>query len=277
MKSYRIATLALVLGATVTACTASDQAPTDAAVNEVTFHANDYSFQGPDTISAGMTRFTLVNDGPGYHHIQLVRLDSGKTLADLETALKTPGTPPGWAVFMPGPNSPDPKATSTLTAEVAAGDYAVICVVDIPEMTPHFARGMVKGLTVTAATGPVAAAPTADVTMTMFDYNFTLSTPLTAGRHVIEVVNTGPQPHEVFIMRLAPGKTLEDFGKWMGAMQGPPPATAFGGTTFALPWVKSWIEVELTPGEYALLCFVPDAKDGKPHLEHGMVLPFTIN
>ena len=259
------------------ACTAAEQAPAEAAVNEVTFHTTDYAFQGPDTISAGMTRFTLVNDGPGYHHIQLVRLDSGKTLADLETALKTPGTPPAWAVFMPGPNVPDPKGTSTLTAEVAAGDYAVICLVDVPGMMPHFARGMVKGLTVTAGTGAIAAAPTADVTMTMFDYNFTLSTPLTAGRHVIEVVNTGPQPHEVFILRLAPGKTLDDFGKWMATMEGPPPGTALGGTTLALPGVKSWIEVDLAAGEYALLCFVPDAKDGKPHLEHGMVHPFTIS
>ncbi|MDA1081205.1 MAG: hypothetical protein O2973_05935 [Gemmatimonadetes bacterium] len=276
MTYPRIATLTALVGATLAACTASDQTPADTALNEVTFHANDYSFQGPDTISAGMTRFTLVNDGPGYHHIQLVRLDSAKTLADLETALKTPGMPPGWAVFMPGPNSPDPKGSSILTAEVAAGNYAVICVVDIPEMTPYFARGMVKGLTVTAGTGAMAAAPTADIVLTMFDYNFTLSTPLTAGRHVIEVVNTGPQPHEVFIMRLAPGKTLDDFGKWMATMEGTPPGTALGGTTFALPGVKSWIEVDFSPGDYALLCFVPDAKDGKPHLEHGMVQPFKI-
>ena len=27
----------------------------------------------------------------------------------------------------------------------------------------------------------------------------------------------------------------------------------------------------LTPGDYALICFVPDTKDGKAHLIHGMV------
>ena len=34
--------------------------------------------------------------------------------------------------------------------------------------------------------------------------------------------------------------------------------------------------VELTPGEYGLICFVPDAKDGKLHLMHGMMEQFKV-
>ena len=267
----------LVVGVLFAAgCTAAEQNVAPPAPNVVTIHTVDYAFHGPDTIPAGMTKFVLENAGPGYHHVQLVKLDSGKTLGDLEAALKSPGMPPAWAVFIPGPNSPDPKQTATLTTSVEAGNYAIICLIDIPEATPHFARGMVKGLVVTAGSAAIAASPTADVTMTMFDYNFTLSKPLTAGHQVIEVLNTGPQPHEVFILRLAPGKTLDDFGKWMGKMQGPPPGTAMGGTTAALPGAKTWIDVDLAPGDYALLCFVPDAKDGKLHMDKGMVHMFKI-
>ena len=36
------------------------------------------------------------------------------------------------------------------------------------------------------------------------------------------------------------------------------------------------VVVDLTPGEYALLCFVPDAGDGKPHVAHGMVRQVTV-
>ena len=43
------------------------------------------------------------------------------------------------------------------------------------------------------------------------------------------------------------------------------------------PGVTSYVRARLTPGNYMLLCFVPDAKDGKPHLEHGMVLPFSVS
>jgi hypothetical protein len=32
----------------------------------------------------------------------------------------------------------------------------------------------------------------------------------------------------------------------------------------------------MTPGNYVMLCFLPDAKDGKPHLDHGMVKEFTV-
>ena len=37
------------------------------------------------------------------------------------------------------------------------------------------------------------------------------------------------------------------------------------------------MHVDLEPGEYIALCFVPDANDGAPHLVHGMVLPFTVS
>jgi uncharacterized cupredoxin-like copper-binding protein len=33
---------------------------------------------------------------------------------------------------------------------------------------------------------------------------------------------------------------------------------------------------DFTPGEYALLCFLPDARDGKPHVAHGMVKQITV-
>jgi len=36
------------------------------------------------------------------------------------------------------------------------------------------------------------------------------------------------------------------------------------------------IPTTFTAGDYALLCFVPDAKDGKPHLAHGMVKQFSV-
>jgi hypothetical protein len=36
------------------------------------------------------------------------------------------------------------------------------------------------------------------------------------------------------------------------------------------------ITMDLTPGEYGLICFAPDAKDGKPHFTHGMMTQFTV-
>jgi hypothetical protein len=57
---------------------------------------------------------------------------------------------------------------------------------------------------------------------------------------------------------------------------GPPPGTIHGGLSGIMPGSHSFIEVDLPPGEYGLLCFLPDAKDGKPHFEHGMTKQTTV-
>lgn len=43
------------------------------------------------------------------------------------------------------------------------------------------------------------------------------------------VHNTGPQPHEVQLVQLAPGASLGDFMKWLEKMEGPPPGKPLGG------------------------------------------------
>jgi hypothetical protein len=257
------------------ACKA-DKAPAPAPIHEMAVTGSDFSFQAPDTVPAGVTHVSFTNRGPGLHHVQFVRLDSSKTLADLEAALKNPGPPPGWAVFSPGPNAPDPGTSSNATVELTAGNWAIICLVDVPGAVPHFAKGMVRALTVVPTPGEVAAMPPADVTLEIADYTFTLSKPLVAGKQVVRVVARGPQPHEVEIIRFEPGKTMNDLLKWFDKPEGPPPGHGIGGTTAQLTGEPVQFSVELAPGEYALVCFIPDAKDGKPHLAHGMVQPFKI-
>src|SRR4029079_15518430 len=60
----------------------------DPATHVAVVHAKDFSFDSPDSVTSGWTTFHFVNDGPNLHHAQLVRIDSGKTVADLEAALK---------------------------------------------------------------------------------------------------------------------------------------------------------------------------------------------
>ena len=254
----------------------------DPATHTATVHAKDFSFDAPDSISAGWTTFHLVNDGPNFHHIQLVRLDSGKTVQDLGEALKNPNAPPPrWAVFVGGPNAPSPGSASDATLNLQPGSYAMLCVVDIPGHVAHVAKGMVRPLTVTAASGAPAAEPNADVTITESDYKFDIPANITAGNHTFKIVNSGPQPHEVEIIRLAPGKTMKDFGEFMAKayadkVDGPPPGDGLGGITAMIPGGTEYFTANMTPGNYVMICFVPDMKDGKPHADHGMVKEFTV-
>ncbi|HYR07657.1 MAG TPA: hypothetical protein VEQ60_07805 [Longimicrobium sp.] len=247
-----------------------------AAPNLVTVTANEYAFAAPASIPAGLTTVRLVNQGKEMHHVQLVRLDPGHTVAELLELAKSEGEPiPAWARFVGGPNVHAPGAHSETTVELPAGEYALVCFIPSPDGVPHIAKGMVKPLTVTPASVE-AQAPAADVRLTLTDYAFNIAPELTAGRHTLQVTNAAAQPHEFVLMRLAPGKTAQDVLAWVQAMQGPPPATPMGGTSFLSAGESNLMTADFEAGEYALLCFVPDAKDGKPHVAHGMVRQITV-
>jgi len=239
-------------------------------------HAKDFAFDAPDTVTAGWTTFHLVNDGPSLHHVSLVRIDSGKTVADFEAAMKKPGPPPAWMVEAGGPNAPSPGGSIDASLNLAPGTYMIVCFVDIPDGVPHFMKGMTHPLTVLPATATAGAEPTADMTVELADYSFVPPATITSGKHTFKVVNKGPQVHELELIRLAPGKTVKDVAAWIAKADGPPPAEALGGISGMHSGMTEYFTADLTPGNYAMLCFIPDAKDNKPHLAHGMVKEFAV-
>ncbi|MGH7701578.1 MAG: hypothetical protein ACREMO_00650 [Gemmatimonadales bacterium] len=245
------------------------------APNVVTFEAVDYGFSGPGNTPAGVTTLRLVNHGKDLHHLILIRLDDGKTLADL-MALKPTDAPPTWAKEVGGPNAAEPGGEASATLTLEPGRYAMVCFIPTVEGIPHVVKGMAATLEVGPATGSAAAEPEADVVLTLVDYNFGFSTPLTAGPHVIRIENTGAQVHEVILLRLEPGKSVQDFLAWVEKRQGPPPAHLMSGMGALQPGRHASFSGDFTPGDYGLVCFVPDLKDGKPHFVHGMIQQFKV-
>jgi hypothetical protein len=205
-----------------------------------------------------------------------VRLDSGKTLTDFQDAMKVPGAaPPRWATWIGGTHA-WPGGTSQVSIPLVPGTYVWYCIIPGPDGVPHFAKGMTAAMTVTADTSQMAAPPAADISVTMHDYTWDLSTPLTAGTHTLKVTTAPGQPHELVLVRLAEGKTAQDFAAWAEKMQGPPPVESLNGIAIMQPGQVNYTTIDFKPGHYAFVCFVPDATDGKPHVAHGMVKEFTI-
>jgi len=243
----------------------------------VTVRAHDFAFEAPQTIPSGVTTFRLINEGSTFHHLTIARLDSGKTLAELQQAIVKPGPPPAWFVAIGGPNAADPKGETNATLDLAPGNYILLCFVDVPGGIPHYSRGMISPVTVTPNAGPSAPAPTPDVTITVEDYKFTLSKPLVTGKQTIEVRIAPGQPHELEILKLAPGKTVKDLQAWGAKPQGPPPFTAIGGIAPAGAGSVATFTADLAPGDYVMMCFLPDMKDRKPHFMHGMMQEFKVS
>jgi uncharacterized lipoprotein YbaY len=249
-------------------------APVTAPTRTVAVHAKNYTFDLPDTIAGGVVKFELINEGPApeIHHISIARVLGDYTSKDFMEEMKAnPSTPPAWAKAMGGPNpSSMPGVNSNATMDLKPGRYIAMCFVPGPDGVPHIMKGMIKDFVVTAAADPSAALPPADVTIKLADYSFTATPALSVGHHAIRVENDAAQEHEVILVKLNAGKTVDDVLSFIETMKGPPPGAFVGGVSGISNGAVNQFDVDLEPGDYALICLIPDAKDAKPHAMHGM-------
>ncbi len=244
------------------------------AIPAVMVMATDFAFQMPDTLTAGVTTFRLMNHGQELHHLVLVKLPEGIGLAEFRN-LKPGEPPPAGMVFKGGPNAAAPGGTAEATVDLEPGRYAVVCVIPSPDGMPHLVKGMAREITVIAGDNQ-AKLPDPDVTMKLADYSFSPSAVLTAGPHVMAIENTASQWHELVLLKLETGKTAQEMLAWLEKPEGPPPGSPLNGVGPLGPGESNVVSVELTPGEYAMICFLPDAKDGKPHFVHGMIQQVSV-
>ncbi|MBI2935459.1 MAG: hypothetical protein HYY31_01400 [Chloroflexi bacterium] len=141
---------------------------------------------------------------------------------------------------------------------------------------------MVKPLTVTAAPKEQPKPPKAAATVSMQDFKYGVPAKFSAGKTVLQVTNDGKQPHEMSLYRLK-GISGDQFLQILsapptagGAPPGPPPFEEAGGFGAVMPGATGWTTLDLTRGDYAMLCFIPDPASGKPHLALGMVYSFKV-
>ncbi len=269
---FRFPVIALaLLGACGKTEKPAEQAAAAPAPNLVHVTAAEYSFQAPDTLPSGVTTFHLMNQGKQIHHMVVVKMSS----ADFQK-MDMNAPPPADLVVLGGPNAAPPGGTAEATLDLTPGSYTLVCFVPGPDGKPHFMSGMMHGLTVTQGSS-AAVAPAADITVKLSDYTFELSAPLTAGHHVIRIENAGPQMHEMVFVKLEAGKKTSDFAQWALKPNGPPPGMPINGAAPMTVGSVNTVSVDLTPGEYGLVCFIGDLKDQKPHLVHGMIKQLTVN
>jgi uncharacterized cupredoxin-like copper-binding protein len=210
--------------------------------------------------------------------VQFIQLGAGKTMDSLVAALQHAGPPPAWLRMVSGPNPPAPNATAELVTDLAPGNYAIVCFVGDDHGVPHFAKGMARTVVVAPRGAVAAAEPAADLEVDLADYSFTLSKEITAGPHTLRIVNAGVQPHELFIAKLDSNATAQQLVQYvLGGMRGRPPALPLGGASGMIPGDHAEMTMQFTPGNYALICFLPDGKDGREHALHGMVKQIHVS
>lgn len=232
----------------------------------VTLSASDHSFVAPDTLTAGFTRFQMKDSGPTDHQFVLFQLADTVSLNEFYEAMRKGAASPPGIRSLGGA-----QGEEIVSLMLAPGRYAFGCMHGFGDGTNHLGRGMFRALTVIPRRQAVRQ-PSFDATITMHDYGYAMSGKLSAGTRTLRLVNKGPQEHHIMMQRLLPGRTLDDVAKWQDAgRKGPRPVQpVFWGTTRQSAGAILYAVVKLEKGGYILLCRVPDSKDGKPHVEHGM-------
>jgi hypothetical protein len=178
-----------------------------------------------------------------------------------------------------GPNGVVEGARSSTLQVLTPGDYVLVCWLPDPAGTPHLTLGMTKSVTVTAGTPKRVPEIAPDITITLADFSYTLSRPISAGKHIVRVVNEGHQVHETLVVQLPAKGTAKAFGAALtpGTPEfGPPPGKPVGGVVGVAPGDHALFQMDFPKGRYGLLCLFPDPDTGQPHFEKGMAMEFDV-
>jgi plastocyanin len=143
---------------------------------------------------------------------------------------------------------------------------------------PHLAKGMIAQLEVTG-TASADPLPAGEAELALQDFAFVGVTTLTPGQHTLTVTNKGPQVHEATVVKLSEGFTVDQLRQAFTSTEpasGPPPFTGAGGVAGISAGSTVSMDLDLQPGNYAYVCFVPDAATGAPHAALGMIGELTV-
>ncbi|HVE64741.1 MAG TPA: hypothetical protein VNB94_13195 [Mycobacteriales bacterium] len=263
-------------------------APTGAApspsptVPELAITGVDYGFQVSGSPIAGLTKISFSNAGKEEHMTGLGKIKTGKTLADVQAALKSNEEAAFEGVFDEAEGDKDAPqvlspgyAASTYTT-LTEGTYALICFIPAPDGKSHYEKGMITELKVGAAAGPAAPAPAPTAELSFKAGKLTGPATLPAGRTVFKV--TTDANHELLGVVGLDGKTpqqgLDYFeAKFEGkAPAGPPQGALVLQLHDFEPADSILVEMDLTPGQVMFVCQLEN--EGQP--KHTEKLVITV-
>lgn len=142
------------------------------------------------------------------------------------------------------------------------------------------ARGGARAQAARDAT-PAAGAPAdyPEVLITAVDMAFGMPARMAGGWTRVTLRNAGQSDHHATFMRLGEGKTFADFEAAMaepGFTAMLAISEAIGGPGSIAPGEESSVILDLTPGQYAVICAIP-GPDGMPHYLMGMASALEVS
>lgn len=262
----------------VTACAADIRTPASTAITEVMVIATDFALTAPDTLAAGLVRWRLENRGMVPHHLIVVKIAAGHSYDEYHATVEHGDPTPDWVTSQGGPEgSTNASDSISVTAQLGAGEYALLCALTGGGGGPHDRRGMIRRLVVVPSNEAPALDPVATDTLRLVDFAFGFPDTLVAGRIRFRIENHGTQRHHAAISQFPDSISYESYLKlaptWTDENW---PLIDRGGFTSLSPGQHAWYETTLQPGTYLLECLINDPTSGKMHVDLGMVRKLTV-
>jgi hypothetical protein len=267
---------------TVAPATAADTVQT-LKVKAIDGTKGTYSFEGlPTTLKGGNLAVELTNTGKEEHDLAILRIEGKHSMDEVMKIINSEDAPtPSWLHANGGTGRIPPGQVGRATVNLGPGTYMFACTVS-NETThkSHAAGGMMKMITVT---GPKAATLPAGATGSIVAKEYGFETKgLKAGKNVVEFSVAGKELHHFLMFPLMPGKTIQDAIAFLSSDKppsGPPPVNFDKGQNSSVIEKSEGAiltEINLTPGRWAMVCFMTDRAGGPPHIMKGMALEVVI-
>jgi hypothetical protein len=274
---------------TTAASTPAPATPTVVAITTRDAAGGRFTVQAPTTVQGGLVTIQFANAAKAPHEAQLIRVDGTHTITQLLKVIATSGPTkiPAWIHAAGGVAEVLAGQQGSTTENLVAGHYFVTDTdTGSSDTAPApSSRGAVAEFDVTAGTPgqlPATAGTIKISTPSKDHYQFEASG-LTAGANRVLFQNDSEPDviHHVVAFPILPGKTLADVKKALAASgppSGPPPVDFSKASGTEVIDGKQGLVTTLTlaRGHYALVCFLNDRDDLKPHFTKGALKEVTV-
>jgi hypothetical protein len=258
--------------------------PTKVAVQVTENGRGDYAVSVPKVIEGGAVELTLNNGGNrAPHAAQLIRLGEGHTFQEALPIIDSnkPVPIPDWINGYGGVGPVQPGHAGTATVKLDEGHYVIQDDAENGAKNPPYAEFDVKGTNDADLPDTEASvtAATTDSQDPAHEYEWK-SEGLKAGANRITFDSQGDQALHILVAAPIRGNaTIEQVGQELDA-NAPPRSIDFRNTTQTEVIDGGKQEVttlDLRPGRYAFICFLPDRDEPeKPHYATGLLKEVTV-
>jgi hypothetical protein len=248
----------------------------------LTVTATDAALQltGAQALHSGLVTITVRNSGKGAHALLISRLKKPLTEKQIISTLDNNKIQAIQSAFEAKGGIPDvpPGTFWQETVDLEPGSY-VLADYGYNGNKFNYQRGLIKKIDV-AAGGPQAAPPKTVGKIELKDFAFDISLPKPFhGQGVVEIPNTGGQPHELTLVSTPPGRKPKDVLAIVHSAATAPPGGYAVHKVLALldPGNTAYVRFDLPPGHYVALCLIVDPKQKKVHADLGQVGEFDVS